>query len=232
MELKKKRHVYLFFSDIIVFTKPQKKWNELWKETKQIVDIENVVPVDVGQVSSMRVQLKGGSEINVKFNGPGIRNLWMTDIKGAIMTISQGQENKVNQNFIFTHKTEPVEKQTKSKRKLSFRKSFIKEKDGKVKDKKDPTEDSLEISKLDPEKVDPNMTPEQKLKYLEDQVIKLKKNVKQLRISNKKYDKREKEFKESIEQLKPFFEKIKEYSMPRSSTKKNHRKERRKQRKK
>jgi len=89
-----------------------------------------------------------------------------------------------------------------------------------LKTKKDPTEDSLEISKLDPEKVDPNMTPEQKLKYLEDQVIKLKKNVKQLRISNKKYDKREKEFKESIEQLKPFFEKIKEYSMPRSSTKK------------
>jgi len=162
----------------------------------------------------LKIQLKGGIEMILKFNGMGIRNLWLNEVKGAIQLIGQGLENKVNQNFIFTHKTEQKEPKTR-KRKLSFRKSFIK-------DKRDPTEDSLESSKLDTteKSEDPGMstmTPEQRLKYLEERVDRFKKNIKKLRYSNKKYEKREKEIKESIAAMKPFFEKLKEY-MPQKPT--------------
>jgi len=112
-EKEENRHVYLF-SDIIVFTKPQKKKKELWKESKQISEVDDVQSLDKGQ-SLLLIQLKGGIDIVLKYNGMGIRNLWLNELKGAIQLVSQGIGNKVNQNFIFTHKTEQKETKTKKK---------------------------------------------------------------------------------------------------------------------
>jgi len=75
----------------------------------------------------------------ITYQGPGIRNLWLNDIKGAITNLSQSLEPKVDQsNFIF-NSTETLESNQKpsskqgslsrqrSKGRLSFnRKSIIK----------------------------------------------------------------------------------------------------------
>jgi len=118
----------------------KKKKKEVWKETINIgdIDIENVNPSDQDGVSSIKIQIKNGNEVIINYGGPGIRNLWLNDIKSAITNLSETLEPKVDQsNFIF-NRTEPqpptkgsISRQ-KSKGRLSFnRKSIYKYNDEK-----------------------------------------------------------------------------------------------------